>query len=1209
MLTVVASGTGRLAGPCVPDQGICIRSGQSKSGSWANYLFFTAKLIARAHSNAHRISHSIILQYSTMTSASSLHFGPEWMRKPSRGSLAPLSPNVTGNSPVTTSSLLPTPPNPGSTQLPNVSSYSSLLTSASPPPQIKSEDENYPFRYSKEQLLRVWKEGGGRGGLGLEVERWPGIVREVGGEPQGLKEMTPEERKIFSANVNSDPPIRRNTANLSLASDRQTNKLGQGISTGLGPASPRGIGAPRRRATGTAEDPVSGPFVPRKLSLSSTLLTGNVVNAPNSPGGPLPSPNTRTRHSGLDNPDATGDVWARGAPAVPADSPWSAMGARRRTNDASRGWGNPGGTPSIGLGIGRGISFGSLANGTSSGNGSADEKISPSATPDPGPVSTDAIAPVNEDSTSQPTPAATDATQTPAPATNTIYATNGPAPEPTEDFASIQWSYKDPTGQIQGPFAGATMQQWFETGYFAEDLLIKRTHIDLDFEPLRDFRRRAPPLRPGETHIQMFLSPLAPRAPPNLPPPQSLLRGADTPPNPSPRLAHLLTGIHDVSNHSPMSAGASGGSPSANSPALSAAAAVRSTTLDSYLVPGQNGLTGNDGLVPSAGVAGLTNVALERKKREEFIQSLRERELAMGVGASNPQPFASTGPFGGAFAPNPSAQFSPYASGAPSAFNNRLNVPLPPAPVPVPVSNATLSVVSPFPHNGPVLWSTDQMATPGAYAHPSNDFDHGTIYQSVPNHQGTWQAPAPTWENQQHDLPPAVEAAVNITEETLQTPISDVQVHDSPSSLHHELPESEVEKMVAVLEETKITSEPKDEPTPELDSTPAPTASEASPTSSSKRKNKNKSASKEPVTQAPAPAPAPVAAPAPASPPAPTHATAWATNEQEKPASMSLRDIQEAEARKAEARKAADRVAKASSIPVPVGDEAAPVVGSWGLPQVGARSNAPAAAAPSTNGPAWTKPAVAPTGKKSMKEIQEEEERRKKVVSTAGAAATKETVPATSAQQAAKRPYADSAKNVATATGGGAWMTVGPQGKSNVSPAVVRQASTPSAAVAPGRAVPGSSAPRPSSSASNTQPTSAAAKPAKPAVADETPVPPSLDFLKWLKESLKGLNGINVEEFMQMLLSFPLDPSPAVIEIISDSIYANSSTLDGRRFAAEFCQKRKADAAAARAKPGSVSGAKVPRASLAEVVKTQPKPVQSDWGFKTVQKKPKGGRK
>lgn len=45
-----------------------------------------------------------------------------------------------------------------------------------------------------------------------------------------------------------------------------------------------------------------------------------------------------------------------------------------------------------------------------------------------------------------------------------------------------------------------------------------------------------------------------------------------------------------------------------------------------------------------------------------------------------------------------------------------------------------------------------------------------------------------------------------------------------------------------------------------------------------------------------------------------------------------------------------------------------------------------------------------------------------------------------------------------------------------------------------------------------------------------------------------------------MLLSFPLNPDPTVMEIISDSIYANSATLDGRRFAQEFCTKRKADA-------------------------------------------------
>lgn len=53
-----------------------------------------------------------------------------------------------------------------------------------------------------------------------------------------------------------------------------------------------------------------------------------------------------------------------------------------------------------------------------------------------------------------------------------------------------------------------------------------------------------------------------------------------------------------------------------------------------------------------------------------------------------------------------------------------------------------------------------------------------------------------------------------------------------------------------------------------------------------------------------------------------------------------------------------------------------------------------------------------------------------------------------------------------------------------------------------------------------------------------------------------------VDEFIQMLLSFPLDASADVLEIVSDSVYANSSTLDGRRFANEFSQRRKIDVAA-----------------------------------------------
>jgi hypothetical protein len=42
-----------------------------------------------------------------------------------------------------------------------------------------------------------------------------------------------------------------------------------------------------------------------------------------------------------------------------------------------------------------------------------------------------------------------------------------------------------------------------------------------------------------------------------------------------------------------------------------------------------------------------------------------------------------------------------------------------------------------------------------------------------------------------------------------------------------------------------------------------------------------------------------------------------------------------------------------------------------------------------------------------------------------------------------------------------------------------------------------------------------------------------------------------------MLLDFPVDDSCA--EIIQDMIYANSTSMDGRRFASDFMTRRKAD--------------------------------------------------
>ncbi|RKP35614.1 hypothetical protein BJ085DRAFT_36110 [Dimargaris cristalligena] len=71
---------------------------------------------------------------------------------------------------------------------------------------------------------------------------------------------------------------------------------------------------------------------------------------------------------------------------------------------------------------------------------------------------------------------------------------------------------------------------------------------------------------------------------------------------------------------------------------------------------------------------------------------------------------------------------------------------------------------------------------------------------------------------------------------------------------------------------------------------------------------------------------------------------------------------------------------------------------------------------------------------------------------------------------------------------------------------------------------------------------------------------PSDAFLGWCRTALKSMKGIQVDEFIQMLLTFPLEPPPSTLEIIQESVYANSSSLDGRRFAHEFVKRRQVDA-------------------------------------------------
>ncbi|KAJ1936553.1 AP-2 complex subunit sigma [Linderina macrospora] len=80
-----------------------------------------------------------------------------------------------------------------------------------------------------------------------------------------------------------------------------------------------------------------------------------------------------------------------------------------------------------------------------------------------------------------------------------------------------------------------------------------------------------------------------------------------------------------------------------------------------------------------------------------------------------------------------------------------------------------------------------------------------------------------------------------------------------------------------------------------------------------------------------------------------------------------------------------------------------------------------------------------------------------------------------------------------------------------------------------------------------------------------------MDFLEWCHSRLNGLRGIDVNKFIEMLLTFPLHAPESTLEIIAEQIYAYSTTLNGRAFAEDFCRRRRADHTAV--KHGKLSSA------------------------------------
>ncbi|KAG9325504.1 hypothetical protein KVV02_007535 [Mortierella alpina] len=286
---------------------------------------------------------------------------------------------------------------------------------------------------------------------------------------------------------------------------------------------------------------------------------------------------------------------------------------------------------------------------------------------------------------------------------------------------------------------------------------------------------------------------------------------------------------------------------------------------------------------------------------------------------------------------------------------------------------------------------------------------------------------------------------------------------------------------------------------------------------------------------------------------------------------LSLREIQEIEAKRAEEQRAAERDAQIAS-------------GASGVLDFGR----------GLGGTPWQ---TASAPKKTLRQIQEEEEaaalRKARAAQVAPSASVSASAPvatvsvgtsvglagivAAGTGSGGKR-YADTIgpKPTATTVSSGPWGSSSSLMAAKAAP-VARAPSTPAATngsvTSTLRAAPRvednhgwievSSQKSSSSTAGavvESTPTRTTPLVQKKVASSDEPREATEDFLRWCRQALKGLQGVVLEDFIQMLLSFPLNPDPMTVEIIQDSIYANSQSLNGRQFADEFIKRRKADA-------------------------------------------------
>ncbi|KAF9535741.1 hypothetical protein CPB83DRAFT_842258 [Crepidotus variabilis] len=1142
-------------------------------------------------------------------STTTMHFGPEWMRTKHQPTSRPQHPPS------------PPPANGLPASASGTSTYSSLVSATPPAPSDKIDDA-HPFRYSKEEMLSIFQEGGGKGGLGIEVERWEGVVRELAADPVALREMSETEKKLFAGSLNSEMRRRPSQStdflsplNTSVERPRMLHSVS---ATTNSPLRERFGGLKRRDSSGGTADLSTLP-IPRKPSISALPSPGGM----HSPRDVVP-PRTRVGHTpNFDGVLNNGESWV----------------ARRRASEASMKAATRDGQTLEQAPVTSGIR-------------EEKEEDHPAATQQvngDGHASLSSSSPDYNGAVSGGTSISNDVVQMGAEhnvsgiGSSGNERTNIVSPPGLIDPNTIQWSYKDPTGQTQGPFTAEIMHSWHKGGYFTPDLPMKRIHVDEQWITLQDLVSQA-------TTDNIFLTPPRPVPPPGLNR-TSPMRGYSTqehvfnePYQPAPLRSLRTSTLESFMGGADSPSSSFGASQFSNSSPDPTAFGGRENR--AYFASDINGRTGfgmqNQQHFPSNSHGGMEyNHDYGAKTQTPLYGNFLDRGL---------NSHASINPLGISQEPWPMASgiqsfgLGPPITGLPShldhpqslygqevmgrSFSQNSNSASYTESVQqhqTPLHLNSLGYINQFEASAGSPYSAisekgHQLSNQVDFGHQQQSASGFGLQALEPINSQIAQPPSdsfsiPTQSPWNTVSDPVINSALTVVEEPLVAGSEDyapntlvaIHVEDAPNFIPADTTSSSPAELSDALNQ-KLSLDESDTQTTTESTSASESSAPAPSTEPTKRSKKSKAGTKVSVD---------IIAPVDQS--SAVTKSAWAKDEGGKKStstSVSLRDIQEAEAKKQESRKAAEREkerARVTGSIIETKEDAQPFTAAWGLPtsQAGNRTGVslsireplPTASPSSATTPAtpvWAAPPKTPAAKKSMKEIQEEEEKRKKQV------AAKESA----AAAAQKRAYAETmAKNAPSpspvAPVNTVWTTVGANGKT--------AAAAAAAAASPTRP----SAPSTTASSSRV-PTTSTHKPAANSVVkarpstkvEEISETPSHDFLKWLGDSLKGLNNsVNVEEIMAMLLSFPIDADSSTQEIISDTIYANSTTLDGRRFASEFVTKRKADAAT-RPKGSALNNGKVATksVSIADVVKSVPKPAQPEWGFKVVNKKKKGGK-